>query len=284
VIGIILTGANEDGAAGLAPIKARGGVALIQDPPGAERADDAGRGDRRDRGRRVLPLEEIGKFLYGLCGRPRRGEPDGQRPPRRRPPENLLALEAILEPLEQNALYASSGEDALRQLLRHEVAVILLDVQMPELDGFETREADQAAGADEARSDHLRHRDLEGRRSTSSAAIRAGAVDYVFKPFSPEVLRSKVAVFIDLHEKNEQLSSKPSTEGTRSSPSCAARARSATGSSPRCSRTRYGRLSRPEHSTTCNQRVLDYLGTSFAEQVVEGWPRAIHPDDLPRHC
>jgi CheY-like chemotaxis protein len=53
-------------------------------------------------------------------------------------PENLLALQAILEPLGETLLYANSGEDALRQLLRHEVAVILLDVQMPELDGFET--------------------------------------------------------------------------------------------------------------------------------------------------
>src|SRR2546423_825478 len=53
-------------------------------------------------------------------------------------PENLLALEAILEPLEQNLLYAHSGEEALRQLLQHDVAIILLDVQMPVLDGFET--------------------------------------------------------------------------------------------------------------------------------------------------
>ncbi len=53
-------------------------------------------------------------------------------------PENLLALEAILEPLDQTLLYAHSGEEALRQLLHHNVAVILLDVQMPLLDGFET--------------------------------------------------------------------------------------------------------------------------------------------------
>src|SRR5689334_13241187 len=53
-------------------------------------------------------------------------------------PENLVALEAILEPLGENLIRASSGEDALRQLLLHDVAVILLDVQMPDLDGFET--------------------------------------------------------------------------------------------------------------------------------------------------
>ena len=55
-------------------------------------------------------------------------------------PENLLALAAILEPLGQDLLHAHSGEEALRQLLRHDVAVILLDVQMPDLDGFETAE------------------------------------------------------------------------------------------------------------------------------------------------
>ena len=54
--------------------------------------------------------------------------------------ENLLALEAVLEPLEQKLLYAHSDEEALRQLLQHDVAVILLDVQMPLLDGFETAE------------------------------------------------------------------------------------------------------------------------------------------------
>ena len=52
--------------------------------------------------------------------------------------ENLLALQAILEPLEENLIFAHSGEEALRQLLQHDVAVILLDVQMPGLDGFET--------------------------------------------------------------------------------------------------------------------------------------------------
>ena len=68
-VGIVLTGANEDGAAGLARIKERGGVAIVQEPGDLGAAHDAGRGDRRDVADAVLPLEEIPAFLYGLCAR-----------------------------------------------------------------------------------------------------------------------------------------------------------------------------------------------------------------------
>src|SRR5438093_6024076 len=119
-------------------------------------------------------------------------------------PENLLALEGILEPLEQNLLYAHSGEDALRELLLHEVAVILLDVQMPGLDGFETASLIK-------QRERTRHIPIIFVTAISKdeehvfLGYSSGAVDYVFKPFSPEVMRSKVRVFIELHEKNEQL-------------------------------------------------------------------------------
>jgi two-component system, chemotaxis family, protein-glutamate methylesterase/glutaminase len=69
-IGIILTGANEDGAAGLAEIKRRGGVALIQDPAGAQRRSMPDAAIAATVADAVLPLEEIGKFVYGLCVRP----------------------------------------------------------------------------------------------------------------------------------------------------------------------------------------------------------------------
>jgi two-component system chemotaxis response regulator CheB len=67
VIGIILTGANEDGAAGLAAIKARGGVALVQDPSGAERRTMPDAAIAATVADAVLPVEEMGPFLYGLC-------------------------------------------------------------------------------------------------------------------------------------------------------------------------------------------------------------------------
>src|SRR5437764_11470040 len=111
--------------------------------------------------------------------------------------ENLVALEAILEPLGENLLYARSGEEALRQLLLHDVAVILLDVQMPELDGFET--AALIKQREKTRAIPIIF--LTAIAKDEAQVFRAyssGAVDYLFKPFDPGVLRSKVAVFIDL--------------------------------------------------------------------------------------
>ena len=75
VIGIILTGANEDGAAGLAQIKARGGVSVVQDPAGAERRAMPDAAIAATVADAVLPLEEIGRFVYGLCVEPAAAPP-----------------------------------------------------------------------------------------------------------------------------------------------------------------------------------------------------------------
>lgn len=111
-------------------------------------------------------------------------------------PDNLLALEAVLEPLHIEIVRAASGEDALRAVLRHDFALIVLDVQMPGIDGFETarhiRERERTAAipiifltAISRSAEHqLRGYDL-------------GAVDYVAKPFDPDVLRAKARVFIE---------------------------------------------------------------------------------------
>ena len=119
-------------------------------------------------------------------------------------PENLLALQAALAPLGHNVLEASSGEEALRRLLKNEVAVIILDVQMPGLDGFET--AAYIKQLD--RTKHIPIIFLTAINKEAKHVFRgysAGAVDYLFKPFDPTVLRSKVAVFIDLHQKKDEL-------------------------------------------------------------------------------
>lgn len=119
-------------------------------------------------------------------------------------PGNLLALEALLEPLGQNLLSARSGEEALRLLLDHDPAVVVLDVRMPGMDGFET--ARLIRGRE--RSRHLPIIFLTGVSSEMESAFRGyevGAVDYVMKPVAPEMLRSKVSVFVELHRKNAAL-------------------------------------------------------------------------------
>jgi CheY-like chemotaxis protein len=118
--------------------------------------------------------------------------------------ENLVALDAILSSLNQTLVTVKSGEEALKALLVDEFAVILLDVVMPGMDGFET-------------ASHIKRRPktrdvpiifLTAASAEPDHAFRgyaAGAVDYISKPFDPWVLRAKVAVFVELYAKNQQL-------------------------------------------------------------------------------
>ena len=119
-------------------------------------------------------------------------------------PENLLALEAVLAPLPCRTVSVTSGQEALRRLLHDEFAVILLDVQMPDLDGFET--AEYIKRRQKTRTIPIifvtaiskeRHHVFRGYES--------GAVDYVFKPYDPGLLRAKVQVFLELHEANRAV-------------------------------------------------------------------------------
>jgi signal transduction histidine kinase/DNA-binding NarL/FixJ family response regulator len=119
-------------------------------------------------------------------------------------PENLLALEAILEPLGQIMVRATSGEEALRQVLVNDFAVILLDVQMPGMNGFETAKLIKAR-------EKTRHIPIIFLTAISKEeryvfeGYSVGAVDYMSKPFQPDILRSKVMVFVDLYRKQRQL-------------------------------------------------------------------------------
>ncbi len=121
-------------------------------------------------------------------------------------PENLLALEAILEPLNQRLIRAESGAEALRAILRDEFAVILLDVQMPGMNGFEVAEIIKSR----ERSRYIPIVFLSAISKEDEYVFKGyevGAVDYVFKPFNPDVLRSKVAVFVDLFLKQKEIES-----------------------------------------------------------------------------
>jgi len=116
-------------------------------------------------------------------------------------PEGLLTLEAILGGLEQNLVKAHSGRDALRQVLARDFAVILLDVQMPGMDGYETA----ALIRERPASRHTPLIFLTASHKADVQMIRGygiGAVDYLFKPLDADILRSKVAVFIELAKKS----------------------------------------------------------------------------------
>jgi PAS domain S-box-containing protein len=193
--------------------------------------------------------------------------------------ENLVALDAILEPLGEHLIYAHSGEEALRKLLQHDVAVILMDVQMPELDGFETANL------------------IKQRERTKAIPIifltaiskdeqhvfqgySAGAVDYLFKPFNPEVLRSKVAVFIDLHRKNEQLreqaerlAAQELAEVLRESEE---RYRELADAMPQIVWT-----AAPDgQATYYNRRWHEYTGLEPETPAGDEWVQVVHPDDV----
>lgn len=119
-------------------------------------------------------------------------------------PANLLALEAVLADLGQNLVKVNSGADALRYLMDHDVALILLDVQMPGMNGFETG----GLIHQRERSRYTPIVYLTAYEQTDAQVFQGyatGAVDFLIKPFIPEVLRSKVAVFVDLFQKTEQV-------------------------------------------------------------------------------
>jgi len=122
-------------------------------------------------------------------------------------PENLLALEGILSSLNENLVRAESGEEALKCLFSQDFAVILLDVHMPGLDGFETA----ALIRKRPRSHHTPIIFLTAFSKGDFSIFKGyslGAVDYLLKPVEPEVLLSKVAVFVELFKKTREVKQK----------------------------------------------------------------------------
>ena len=195
--------------------------------------------------------------------------------------DNLLALEAILEPLGHRLVSAQSGEEALRHLLQEEFAVILLDVQMPGLDGFETAELIKQR----ERTRHIPILFLTAISKDRRHVFRGyetGAVDYIFKPFDAEILRSKVAVFVELHEQRQELARHE--ERLREREVAELRAES---------EERYRGLAdaMPQIVWTAgpdgvadyvNEGWVGYSGLSLEQTANDGWLQVLHPDDLAR--
>jgi PAS domain S-box-containing protein len=119
-------------------------------------------------------------------------------------PENVIALNAVLNSPDYNVVNASSGAEALKAVLKREFAVILLDVLMPELDGFETARMIFARPASR-RTQIIFLTAVGTDLSSIHEGYALGAVDYLVKPIEPEIVRAKVAVFVDLYRKTRQL-------------------------------------------------------------------------------
>lgn len=119
-------------------------------------------------------------------------------------PRTLLAMEALLSGPGRHTVTAASGQEALRWLLRQDFSVILMDVRMPDMDGFETADLIR-------QNERLRHvpiiflSAIDTLEADVYRGAAKGAVDYLFKPVVPEVLKAKVSVFVDLFHINERL-------------------------------------------------------------------------------
>jgi PAS domain S-box-containing protein len=195
-------------------------------------------------------------------------------------PENLLALEAILEPLGHRLVSVTSATAALKELLVDDFACLLLDVQMPELDGFELAELIKAR----ERSQHIPIIFVTALSKEEQHVYRgysAGAVDYIFKPVDPTILRSKVAVFVELWEKTQQLHAQAAQLHAQELAAL-----------ERASEERYRQLAdaMPQivwtsdvlgGATYFNRRWFDYTGMAPIDAGPNAWHHVVHPDDLP---
>ncbi|RKG79579.1 PAS domain S-box protein [Corallococcus exercitus] len=197
-------------------------------------------------------------------------------------PANLLALEAILEPLGQDLVKATSGEEALKQLLQRDFAVILMDVQMPGLDGFQTA----ALIKQRERTRTIPIIFLTALSRDAAHVFKGyahGAVDYLLKPFDPEILRSKVSVFVDLFLKEQQLQRQANLLRQRDREAL-----------ERQSALRYRRLTealpepmwaaRPDGSLTyANRAWRDYTGHQEGYELsLSSFLQDVHPADRER--
>jgi PAS domain S-box-containing protein len=194
--------------------------------------------------------------------------------------ENLLALEAILEPLGHRLVSVMSGIAALKELLLDDFACILLDVQMPELDGFELATLIKQR----KRSQHIPIIFLTALSKDEKHVYQgysAGAVDYILKPIDSNVLRSKVSVFVELWEKGEQIQMQADQIHEQKLDAL-----------ERASEERYRQLAdaMPQivwtadatgAATYFNRRWFEYTGMTPEEVGSNAWHQVVHPDDLP---
>jgi PAS domain S-box-containing protein len=200
-------------------------------------------------------------------------------------PANLLAFEAVLGPLGHRIVKAASGHEALKQLRTGHFALILLDVQMPGLDGFETAALIQAR----SKTGRIPIILITAANQDVGQVVKGyshGAVDYLLKPVDPDILRSKVAVFVELFQKGELIKAQEALlrerererlerEGARSLAESEERYRSLVLATAHIVWTadRRGRIA------VASPSWMVFTGQSVEEHQGLGWLQAVHPDD-----
>ncbi len=194
-------------------------------------------------------------------------------------PKNLLALEAILDNLDHNLVKAYSGEQALRCLLKQDFAVILLDVQMPGIDGFETARLIRER-------DKTRHTPIIFFTAFSKSdtlmfkGYSLGAVDYLLKPIEQEILTSKVAVFVELFRKTAEV--KRQTVQLQAVNAELRKSEERFRSLSACSPVGIFLTDVEGNYTYMNPLCQSICGFTLEESDTEGWLRSVHPEDRER--
>ena len=202
-------------------------------------------------------------------------------------PEGIVTLEAVLDNPEYNLVVANSGREALAHVLHQEFAVILMDVQMPEMDGFETATLIKQR----EKSKNIPIIFLTAINKTDQYVSRGyelGGVDYIFKPFDSYILKSKVAVFVELHKKNHLL-----LEQSEMLRMMERRERMRTlNELEQEGRRRYQNLADAVPQIVfrannvgsieyINQFWHQYTARNLSDSIGDGWRATVHPKDLP---
>lgn len=202
-------------------------------------------------------------------------------------PENLLALQAVLDSPEYNLVTAKSGMEALKFLLQEDFDLILLDVSMPGLNGFETAAMIRERPKNR-RVPIIFVTAINKSESDAARGYSIGAIDYIVKPFDPDILRSKVAALMELSYKSSEL--KKEIESIRKSEQASKEEEIA--KLEKASHERFRNLANaipqivwiagPDGRIDFfNDRWFAYTGLTFEESEGWGWKKAVHPEDLP---
>ncbi|MEG5137197.1 MULTISPECIES: hybrid sensor histidine kinase/response regulator [unclassified Microcoleus] len=194
-------------------------------------------------------------------------------------PENLVALEAILNSHSYNLVQANSGAEALRCLLNDDFAVILLDVQMPGMDGFET--ATLIRSRDRSRSTPIIFVTAFSSNDTHVfKGYSLGAVDYLFKPLEPEILTSKVQVFVELFQKTAEVKRQATQLAAVNNELSKSEERFRTLCA--CSPLGIYLADVEGRCTYMNPRCQEISGLILDENLVSVWQRSVHPENRDR--